>query len=92
MRTIWKFPIRMVEDFAITMPAGAEVLSVEVQRGAPVMAALVDDSEAITNEARRFAVHCTGDPVPRDRGRHLGSFQLHRGALMLHVFEVRPSG
>jgi hypothetical protein len=86
-RTIWQFPVKMADAFAVTMPKGSEVVSVQMQRGTPVMWALVNDDPGPIEE-RRFAVHGTGHPVPADRTRHVGTFQEQGGAVVWHLFEV----
>lgn len=85
MLSIWKFEIPMHEGAEIMMPEGAEVLTVQAQRGEPFLWARVNpDAPKIK---RLFAVHGTGHPIPDDGRKHLGSFQLHGGSLVFHVFE-----
>ena len=83
-KTIWKFPVAVGRRTQL-MPTGAEILSVQVQRGAPQMWALVDTHKP--SEAREFAVYGTGQPVPKDPGRFIDTFQVADGDLIFHIFE-----
>lgn len=83
--TIWKYPVHVTDRFEHSMPEGASVLSVGTQHGAPMMWALVDPSRPQVRRA--FRVHGTGHPVPLPVGAFLGTFQLHGGELVFHVFE-----
>jgi hypothetical protein len=89
MKTIWKFPVEVTDEFTIQIPRGGGVLSVQMQNDVPVMWALVDD--AVPMASRRFAVHGTGHPVPNDRNRFIGSFQMMGGRLVFHLFEINSS-
>jgi hypothetical protein len=89
MNTIWKFPVEVADRFVVPMPSGAEVLSVQMQNDVPVMWARVDDTAPVVD--REFAVHGTGHPVPSNRGRFIGSFQMLGGRLVFHLFEINSS-
>ena len=86
MRTIWKFPIPIIDEIEVLMPAGAEVLSVGNQQEAAQVWAAVDD-EMPTNH-RHFKLRGTGHPLTGDEGRFVGSFQLAGGRLVFHLFEA----
>ena len=72
MRTIWKFQIPIIDRFSVSMPRGAEVLSVQVQYGQAVMWALVDASAMY--ELRHFSIVGTGNPIQGPLGRFVGTF------------------
>jgi hypothetical protein len=38
---------------------------------------------------RRFILVGTGHNLPDDAGAHLGTFQIHGGALVFHLFEAK---
>jgi len=90
MRTIWKFPLAVADFQTVDMPIGAEVLAVQPQREQVCLWAKVDPSR--DKERRGFWIIGTGHPIEDDRerniGRHVGTFQLHGGALVFHVFEA----
>jgi len=83
MKTIWKF--EMPPSWEISMPAGAEFLSIGEQHNKVCLWMLVDPEA--TDEIRRFAVFGTGHPVPDIPLRFLGSVQLFDGDLVFHAFE-----
>ena len=87
MKTIWKFNVGGLGQTTIEMPKGAEILSVQAQRGEVVMWAAVDYRAA--TEARAFLVVGTGsvEGVDEHTCRFIGTVQLHNGDLVLHVFE-----
>tara|TARA_R110000803_G_scaffold20201_16_gene52282 strand:- start:539 stop:799 length:261 start_codon:yes stop_codon:yes gene_type:complete len=82
---IYKYEFEVVDELTIAMPRGARVLSVDVQRGAPCMWALVDPDELPLN--RKFAVYGTGHPMDQV-GEFVGTFQMAGGLLVFHLFEV----
>ncbi len=83
-KTIWKFPVD-VGRCTLLMPTGAEILSVQVQRGEAQMWALVDANKP--SEAREFAAYGTGHPMPSDPGKFIDTFQVAGGDLIFHLFE-----
>jgi hypothetical protein len=60
MRTVWKFPVELEPRSVIKMPAGAEILSAQFQRGKLTVWALVDPEAEET--PRSFSVVGTGQP------------------------------
>lgn len=86
MKTIWKFPIRVVDSQVVEMPFDAKILCVQVQQGAPCLWALVD-TEAIKS-SRRIYIYGTGKPIPDNIDmKYIGTFQYLGGSLVWHVFE-----
>ncbi len=89
MKTIWKFPVFGPNRYTTSMPAGAEILSVQKQGDAVQMWALVDPKQP--GELRAFQCFGTGHPVPdAEIIAHLGTVQFDGGDLIFHVFEVKP--
>lgn len=86
VRRIFKYPVELTDSFAIDLPAGAEVLTVQTQGDAPFIWALVVDHARL--EPRHFRLCGTGH-VLGDGTRYVGTFQLHDGAFVGHLFEVR---
>lgn len=85
MHTIWKFPIDM-DTFTMELPTGARFLDLQVQQGSPKLWFLVDPEAE--KETRRFVLLGTGHPVPEaEKLTHLGTFQIHGGGLVFHLFE-----
>jgi hypothetical protein len=87
MRTIYKYPVEVRDTFTLSLPKGAEILTVQEQRGSVFMWALVDrDAES---EERSFRLAGTGHPIEDGLDlRHVGTFQMHGGVLVFHVFEI----
>lgn len=85
-QTIWKFELPVEDEPSVRMPLGAEVLTVQTQAGKPCLWALVDP--AAPKHDRRFRIVGTGHPFDdADAHRYIGTFQMHGGALVFHVFE-----
>lgn len=81
--TIYKY--ELPDDLILEMPKGAEVLTVQMQRGSPCLWARVDPEEQV--EKRKFVIHGTGHPVPSSTGKYIATFQVDDETLVFHVFE-----
>lgn len=89
MKVIWKFPVLdLLNRYTTRMPAGAEILSVQMQDDRPQMWLLVDPKAE--GEPRTFESFGTGHPVKAQIVQYLGTLQVSDGALIFHVFEVKP--
>ena len=86
-KTIWKFQLEPV----ISMPKGAEILTVQTQAGTPFVWALVNPEAE--NEYRYFDIFGTGHNVPvgTEVMKYVATYQLHGGNLVFHVFEKDTS-
>jgi hypothetical protein len=92
-RRIWRFPLPITDRVRIDMPEGAQPLSVAVSRtgGEDLdLWAIVNPDN--TPGFRTFLVVGTGNPVPADCGRFIGTVATHGGALVWHVFEAKEGG
>ena len=83
MKQIWKYVIDPAAE--IDMPWGAEILCIQAQNDVACMWALVDPTARTIK--RKFSVYGTGQVIPEVPGKYLGTFQLHGGSLVFHVFE-----
>jgi len=73
----------------LTLPKGAEVLSVMVHLNKPVLNVLVDVDQDY-KETRIFEVFKTGHVVGYDMGverKYIGTVQINNGDYVAHVFE-----
>jgi len=88
MKRIFKFPLEMTDLQKIDMPKDSTLLTVQVQKGIPCLWALVDtDKEA---EGRFIGIIGTGNPVPENTLRYIGTFQALEGNWFVgHVFEMK---
>ena len=87
-KTIWKFELETTDNQTIEMPVNAEILTVQTQNEIPCIWALVDPTQV--KEKRFIEVFGTGHDVHYDMGvsrNYLGTYQLHGGSLVFHVFE-----
>lgn len=85
MKTIHKFPIKITDDQTVIMEVGAEILTVQMQRGEPFLWAIVDTGNEL--EDRNIEVIGTGHPIEGTNRKYIGTFQTHDGQLVFHVFE-----
>lgn len=86
--TIWKYPIPTRGTFALRMPQGAKILSLQVQNGIPCLWAMVDESARV--KQRVFRTRGTGFPC--DDLMELpfvGTYQ--QDSLVWHVFDSGDS-
>lgn len=89
MKTIWKYELDATKaEQSFAMKQGTQILDVQVQDGIPCMWALVDPMSR--TEYRTFHLYSTGAPTKDEPGQYIGTFQLHGGSLVSHVFEVTP--
>lgn len=86
MRTIFKYQFCIDDTIRVVMPMQSKVLSIQVQRGEPTMWALVETD--LPKVTREFRVRGTGHEIGDDCGPFIGTFQLHDGALVFHLFEA----
>jgi len=89
-RKIFKYEIPIADDFSLPLPQGARVLSIDVQNGTPFIWALVDEEAG--KESVYFHLAGTGHVVPphvADSYAFVGTFMLHGGALVFHLFRKR---
>jgi hypothetical protein len=90
MKKIWKFHCDIQDgSILISMPDGAEIITVQMQHGGPCIWAIVDDTS--TWVYRRFRWVGTGHPMGDDPMRHVGTVQLEGGVLVFHLFELLPA-
>jgi hypothetical protein len=82
--TIWKYPFEVTDNVSISMPGGAQILTVQAQNDTPCVWALVDPEAP--KQTHHFRVYGTGHPID-EPGQYLGTFQLYGGSLVFHVFE-----
>lgn len=91
MRTIYKYPLGITDEFWLSLPKDAEILHIGVQEGMPMLWAIVDP-EAVW-DSRRLLVVGTGHLLPDGASKltHVSTFQ--EGPFVWHVFEpLRGNG
>jgi hypothetical protein len=80
---IWKWELEVTDRQVIDMPVATQFLTVQVQRGALCLWGIVTPGEDV--EPRMIRVYGTGNPIPVDPGRYIGTAQ--QGPFVWHVFE-----
>lgn len=89
---IFKYPLDVTDVsnqvLTLEMPAGANVLCVQVQCDGIWLWAEVDVGQA--TESRRFVVLWTGGEYEVGRKRYVGTVQTAGGDRVWHVFELLP--
>ena len=95
MDEIWKFPATYNKPeegdegnivIELEMPKGAEVLSVDCQKGVVCFWAVVN-KEAET-EKRYFEMVDTGVPFTRIGKKYVGDISIYSGKYIYHMFEI----
>ena len=86
MKTLYKYKVVIDDEQIIKMPEESEILSVQCQFGEPCIWAIVEtDNEMVS---RKFGLVGTGHPCERlNGGKYIGSFQMHNGSLVFHLFD-----
>ena len=88
MRTIWKYTLTTDALQTLDIPGQPEFLDVSVQRGEPVLWVDVDTDET----TQRYVIRTYGTGHPHNENEiktYLGSYRLHDGAFVGHVYAVR---
>ena len=87
-QAIWKFPLATTDRQVVNLPVGAKVLTVQAQFDKPCLWALVDVDAGAKTSGRAFLAYGTGHEHEGVDGDYVGTYQLHGGRLVFHVFEV----
>lgn len=84
MKTIYKYPLRVIDEQIIYIPWGAKILSVQVQNGDPCLWALVDSMR--TKQEYTIQIVGTGQYIddPLEELQFLETFQID--SFVGHVF------
>jgi hypothetical protein len=85
MRTIYKYPLEAVDEQTITTKANYKILTVAVQNEQPCLWIEVDTEK--DDEDIKIFTHGTGHPLFSEANNYIGSYQLHKGSLVFHVYK-----
>lgn len=83
METIWKFVFEIKDLTDIEMPEGAELLYTDTQYDIPAIWAIVNPDAKRVHRRIRVA----GTEHSNVEGAYVGSFQMHGGQLVWHIFD-----
>jgi hypothetical protein len=101
MKTIYKYKLETIESQNIRMPRDSKALSVQIQKKelfghlteSGVHSSVREDIylwAEVEPEAELVAypvrICCTGEPLDGHPGRFVGTVQLNKGFVVLHVF------
>lgn len=89
MMHVYKYEVPIEDHFTLMLPRTAQILDVQTQKGGPQLWALVDPAASLVR--RQFILRGTGHRIDFLSAHllcHCGTFQMHRGELVFHVFEV----
>lgn len=91
-KAVWKWAMRITEYQKLSMPKGAEILSVQNQNDTIHLWALVDLPEP-ESESRRFVIIGTGQEHVKSKFINLNFLAtVQIGILVWHVFEELEEG
>lgn len=82
---IYKYPLAVIDFQEIKLPAGAQILSLQVQREIPCIWALVDPKAEL--RTHHISTYGTGYGTEAYSGKYIGTYQLKRGEFVFHVFD-----
>lgn len=86
MNKIFKYPLdRTAESQIIKLHEGAQILTVQVQKGDLVLWALCNEKKK--KEPRQIDIYGTGAEMSEHKRTYIGTVQQFGGVLILHVFE-----
>lgn len=82
---ILKYRLPVSDRQVVSLPLGAKILSVQIQRGHPQLWAFGDETAGRSDRVIRM--YGTGQDTPNDPGVFIDTIQLNDGYLVFHVFE-----
>ncbi|MCK5236178.1 MAG: hypothetical protein KAR06_04250 [Deltaproteobacteria bacterium] len=86
MKTIYKFPVAIMDEQPFHLPEDAELLSVVEQRGSVVLYVLADFSQP-SNVRHTIKIFGTGHSINENEGyKFLDTVKMGDGILMWHIF------
>jgi hypothetical protein len=89
MKTIYKYPFEIKDDFVIEMTEDAEILTVQTQKELPCIWVIVNNNPDLLQITHKFKLFGTGHPMPNNfKGNYVGTFQMYNGNLVYHLFEL----
>lgn len=84
METIYKYPIKIIDEQIVTMTEGADILCVQIQNGMPCLWALVDPDIEETETVVIRTIGTGHKFSDGDSCLYIGTYQLP--SLVFHVF------
>jgi hypothetical protein len=97
MKSVFKYPFEIQDNFEIEMPVDAQILHVGAQpsvgshfNARACIWALVDLDLNIPKQIRKFRLAGTGHPIEEalSKSEFIGTIMLLEGQLVFHLFDV----
>jgi hypothetical protein len=89
MKTVWKFPLEIVDFQKLLMPENAQILTVQMQHDEPCIWALVDSNAP--RKIREVYTRGTGQAADLPLSvAWIGTYQAKGGEFVFHVFAESP--
>lgn len=86
MKTIYRYTLELTDKQEVQMPALSNILCVQMQGGKAHIWAQVDSNA--TKESRLIGIFGTGNPIPSNPMRYIGTIQIELHGLVFHVYEI----
>ena len=83
---IWKAKLQIRDKQRIEVPAGATILTSQMQKDELALWFMCIEGSA--KSTRTIAIYGTGNPMPDNPGKYISTIQLQNGDLVFHVFEI----
>lgn len=87
MKKVFKYLLEITDSNTLFLPVEYQILTVAMQGDELYLWALIDPNTEFLDRVK-VRVAGTGHPIEEDIKKYLGTFMLHSGALVFHVFEV----
>lgn len=86
-KIIYKYPLNFNEINYITMPVGAQILTVQIQNDfIPYVWAVVEDMKGVSFTTRKIALRFTGEDFEGETGAYIGTFT--NKSYVIHAFDL----
>lgn len=86
MKKIFKYKLETTDKQTLSIPEGAEILSVQTQEDKPCIWVLVDDGNVKID--RQFYIYGTGHSITSpETKKFIGTYQVCGGMGVFHLFE-----
>lgn len=82
MKTIYKYDLELANEQKLSLPSGAELLSVQAQDEKLVLWAVVDTD--LPERDFTITLHGTGNPIPEIHGCYIDTVQMD--GMVWHFF------
>jgi len=88
MNVVYKYPVKLYEEFTLALNTDSDFLKVDIQDGKPVLWVQnfnIQNPEKIKN--RRFKCFYTGEPFGDKWNLYIGTFTSYNG-YVFHLYEA----